>query len=103
MAFEDAVRPASDGAVIDVEASPGAKETRVPAGYNPWRKRILVRLRAPPEKGRANVELINEMARLLNVPAARIEIASGAADDKKSIKIKGMAREDVVRALRGKV
>ncbi len=103
MAFEDAIRSASDGTVIDIEASPGAKETKVPAGFNPWRKRILVKLKAPPEKGKANGELIDSLARLFGVPAARIEITSGATDSKKSLKIKGMAREDVVSALRGKV
>jgi len=103
MSFEDAIRPASDGTVIDIEASPGAKETKVPAGYNEWRKRLLVKLRAPPERGRANGELIDALARLFNVSAACIEITSGAADSKKSIKVRGMAREDVVNALRGKV
>jgi uncharacterized protein (TIGR00251 family) len=103
MSFEDAIRPASGGAVIDIEASPGAKETKVPAGYNQWRKRLIVKLRAPPERGRANEELIDELARLLDVPTVCIEITSGATDSRKSVKVRGMAREDVVEALRGKV
>jgi uncharacterized protein (TIGR00251 family) len=103
MSFEDAIRPASDGAIIDLEASPGAKETKVPAGYNQWRKRLLVKLKAPPERGKANEELIDALARLLNVPAVRIEITSGATDSRKTVKVRGMAREDVVEALRGKI
>jgi uncharacterized protein (TIGR00251 family) len=103
MSFEDAIRPASDGAIIDIEASPGAKETKVPAGYNQWRKRLLVKLKAPPERGRANVELIDALARLLNVPSVRIEITSGATDSRKSVKVRGMAREDIVKVLRGKI
>jgi len=103
MSFEDAIRPVSDGTVIDIEASPGAKETKVPSGYNEWRKRLLVKLKAPPERGRANGELIDALARLLNVPPVRIEITSGAADSRKSVKVRGMAREDVIKALRGKI
>ncbi len=103
MSFEEAIRPASGGTVIDIEASPGAKETKVPAGYNPWRKRILVKLKAPPERGKANGELVDSLARLLGVSSVRIEIMSGATDSRKSLKINGMAPEEVARALRGKV
>ncbi len=103
MSFEDAIRPASDGAIIDLEASPGARETKVPAGYNQWRKRLLVKLKAPPERGKANEELIDALARLLNVPSVSIEITSGATNSRKSVKVRGMAREDVVKALRGKI
>jgi uncharacterized protein (TIGR00251 family) len=103
MSFEDAIRPAPDGAVIDLEASPGAKETKVPAGYNQWRKRLLVKLKAPPERGKANEELIDALARLLNVPPASIEITSGATNSRKSVRVRGMAREDVVEALRGRI
>jgi hypothetical protein len=103
MSFEDAIRPAPGGAIIDIEASPGAKETRVPAGYNQWRKRLLVKLKAPPERGKANEELIDALARLLNVPPASIEITSGAANSRKSVRVRGMAREDVVEALRGRI
>jgi uncharacterized protein (TIGR00251 family) len=103
MSFEDAIRPASDGAIIDLEASPGARETKVPAGYNQWRKRLLVKLKAPPERGKANEELIDALARLLNVPSVNIEITSGATNSRKSVKVRGMAREDVVKALRGKI
>ncbi len=103
MTFEDAIRPAPDGTAIDVEASPGARETKVPAGYNPWRKRLLVKLRAPPERGRANGELIEALARLLGVPPANIEITSGATDSRKSVRVRGISREAVVEAFRGKI
>jgi uncharacterized protein (TIGR00251 family) len=103
MSFEEAIRAAADGAIIDLEASPGAKETKVPAGYNQWRKRLLVKLKAAPERGKANEELIYALARLFNVSAVRIEITAGATNSRKSVKVRGMAREDVVRALRGKI
>lgn len=103
MSFEDALRTASDGVIIDFEASPGAKETKVPAGYNQWRKRLLVKLKAPPEKGKANEELIEALSDLLGVPSARIEITSGATNTKKSVKIKGMALEEAIKKLRGKI
>lgn len=103
MSFEDAIRPASDGTIVDFEVSPGAKETKVPAGYNEWRKRIEVKLKAPPEKGKANEELIGALSALLGVPAARIAITAGAINSKKSIKILGITREDVIKTLKGRI
>ncbi|BAI60183.1 conserved hypothetical protein [Methanocella paludicola SANAE] len=101
MAFQDAVRASSDGVLIDFEVSPGAKETRVPSGYNEWRRRIEARLKAPPERGRANEELIGELSALLGIPESRIEITSGARDSRKSVKVLGASREEVLRRLGG--
>ncbi len=101
MSFEDAVRAASDGVLIDFEVSPGAKETRVPSGYNEWRRRIEARLKAPPERGRANEELIGELSALLGVPESGIAITSGARDSRKSVKVTGASRDEVLKRLGG--
>lgn len=101
MSFEDAVRPAKDGVAIDFEVSPGSKTAKVPSGYNEWRKRIEVRLQSPPEKGKANEELIGLLAALLDVPGKNIEITSGAKDSKKTVKVRGKSVEDMIEKLRG--
>lgn len=100
MSLEDAIRSTKDGVLIDFDVSPGAKGTIVPSGYNRWRKRIEAMLRAPPEKGRANEELIDALARLLKVPAADIVISSGATGSKKSILVRGITAQEAVELLR---
>jgi uncharacterized protein (TIGR00251 family) len=103
MSFEDAIKNASDGVIIDLEVSPGARETKVPSGYNEWRKRLEVKLKAPPERGKANEELIEALSALFGVPSARMEITSGATNSRKSIKVKGIKREEAIKTLRGKI
>jgi uncharacterized protein len=103
MSFEDAIKVSSDGTIIDLEVSPGSKETKVPSGYNEWRKRIEAKLKAPPEKGKANEELIKALSGLLKVPASSMTITSGATDSRKSIKVHGMSREDVINIMRSRV
>jgi uncharacterized protein (TIGR00251 family) len=103
MSFEDAVKQAKDGVIIDFEVSPGAKTTVVPSGYSVWRKRIEVKLRAPPEKGRANEELIKSLSSLFNVPTSSIEITSGATDSRKSIKVRDVSPDVIISTLRGKL
>ena len=103
MPLEDAVRPSADGVLFEFDVSPGARKTEVPSGYNEWRKRIEVKLKAPPEKGKANEELLQALATIFQVPTSRIEITSGATNSKKSILIHGLDREKALGVLRGLV
>lgn len=72
-----AVQPSRGGLAIDVEVAPGAAEDRFPAGYNPWRKRLLARVHAPAADGRANDALRELVGAFLGVPAGRVEILNG--------------------------
>ncbi len=103
MPFTDAIRATKEGAVIDFEVSPGARSAEVPSGYNPWRKRIEAKVRAPPEKGRANDELIAALAALFGVPAKDIEIAAGATSGKKSILVRHVTATNAANVLGGRL
>jgi uncharacterized protein (TIGR00251 family) len=103
MPFADAIRATKEGAVIDFEVSPGARSAGVPSGYNPWRKRIEARIRAPAQKGRANEELIEAVARLFDVPGASVEIVAGATDSRKSVLVRGVSAADAAKVLGGKL
>jgi uncharacterized protein (TIGR00251 family) len=99
MPFADAIRATKDGVVVDFEVSPGAKSAEVPSGYNQWRKRIEAKIRAPPDKGKANDELINALSDLFGVPAKDIEITSGATSSRKSILIRNISATDATKVL----
>jgi uncharacterized protein len=101
MSFEEAVRSSAAGVLLELDVSPGARRTEVPSGYNEWRKRIEVKLKAPPEKGKANEELMEALSKLLQVPSANVEISAGSTNSKKSILIRGVSREEVLNTLRG--
>jgi uncharacterized protein len=101
MSFEDAVRSSAAGVLLELDVSPGARRTEVPSGYNEWRKRIEVKLKAPPEKGKANEELMEALSELLHVPSASVEISAGATNSKKSILIRGVTRDEVLKIFGG--
>ncbi|MCL4795423.1 MAG: DUF167 domain-containing protein [Bryobacteraceae bacterium] len=48
---------------------------------------IKIRVAAPPEKGKANAELIRFLAHELGLQASRIEIISGAASTRKLVRL----------------
>jgi uncharacterized protein (TIGR00251 family) len=103
MSFEEAIHASKDGAVIDFEVTPGARSAEVPSGYNVWRKRIEAKLRAPPEKGKANDELVEALSGLFNVPARGIEITSGATSSRKSVLIRGVNVADAAKIIGGRL
>ncbi len=50
---------------------------------------LKVRLRAVPEKGKANKALIRLLAKTLKLPALQVTLASGATSRIKTIKLEG--------------
>ncbi len=99
--MKDAIRQSSDGVVIDLEISPGAKETGV-HGYNPWRKRIEVKLSERAQKGKANAELISFLSVLFNVNSRNVQIITGLTNSKKSVKIINAKADDIFKILNEK-
>lgn len=96
--MKEAIKPSGDGVILDLEISAGAKETAV-HGYNPWRKRIEIRLSERAQKGRANAELVSFLSGLFNVNSGNVRIISGLTNSKKSVKITGMDADEVLKAL----
>ncbi len=96
--MKDAIRQAEDGVILDLEISPGAKETKV-CGYNPWRRRIEIKLSERAEKGRANAELISFLSGLFNVNSRNVQIIMGLTNSKKSVKITGVNAADILKVL----
>ena len=96
--MKDAVRQVEDGVILELEISAGAKETAV-QGYNPWRKRIEMRLSERAQKGKANAELISFLSLLFNVHSRNIQIISGSTNSKKSVKISQAQAEDILKIL----
>jgi uncharacterized protein (TIGR00251 family) len=96
--MKDAVRQTREGVILDLEISPGAKETVV-RGYNPWRKRIEVRLSERAQKGKANEQLILFLSDMFQVHSRDVRIITGHTNSKKSLLIVGAKMPDVLKIL----
>lgn len=75
--------PTSQGYVLRLTISPGARRTEVVGRYG---DRLKVRVAAAPEKGAANQELIAFLARVLNLPKNAFHLL-GAASRNKMVEI----------------
>lgn len=98
MPFEEAIKVLDSGVIIDIEVTPGSRSLSVPSGYNEWRRRIEVKLTKNAQKGKANEQLIESLAKLFGINSSDILIHSGATSSKKSLLIKGISYQQVVSA-----
>lgn len=91
-------RATDRGVLLRVKAQPRAQSPGVRGVRN---GALVVRLKAAPDRGRANDELIDALASFLDAPRAGIEIVSGhAARDKRAL-IRNITLERVNSRLRG--
>ena len=100
MPFSDALREKNGSVFIDIEVTPGSKVVQVPSGYNEWRKRIEVKISEIAQKGKANEQVIEEMAAFFNVSASCVSIETGMTNSKKTVKIEEISLEDVQEKLK---
>jgi uncharacterized protein len=90
----------SDSVTVHVVARPGASRQRIlkvePRG-------LVVALNSPPEKGRANDELIDFLARIASVPRSMIKIVRGDTSRHKTVRMTVPDPARAVSALRATV
>jgi uncharacterized protein (TIGR00251 family) len=80
----DFFSPTCQGYLLKVHVVPGARQTAV-AGLHG--DRLKVKVASPPEKGRANQELLEFLARSLKVPLKAMHLTSGAASRAKVVTV----------------
>lgn len=97
--WHDAVEEAAGGARLLLDVTPGAKDERFPDGFDPWRTRIGLRVRAPAQDGAANADVVRVLAAFFRHPTARVHIESGALDRRKAVRLMGLDRAAVVSFL----
>lgn len=94
MGESDWLKASSGRLLVEIKAIPGSSRSQV-AGLRDGA--LLVRLAAPPEKGKANEELRACLAEALGIPKSEVELVAGAASRRKRVSLPAA----VEAALRG--
>ena len=91
-----AVADHAEGCVLPVRAQPGARR----AGMQGERAGALkVAVTAPPEDGRANQALIEELRKALGVKRSQVELIGGQTSRDKRFLIRGLTRAELEQRL----
>ena len=80
--FDGALRITDVTASLDIDVKPNSRHPGM-GGFDPWRKRFVVSTSAPPEKGKANKEVLRILTGDLGVKGA--VIGSGHTSHQKTV------------------
>jgi uncharacterized protein len=89
-------REDSTGITIDVLVQPRASRARVGPVHG---DRLKVAVTAPPVDGEANAAVIELIARALGVARGAVEVIAGAASRRKTVRVRGVTRATLDRAV----
>lgn len=95
MDVSDAARTVDGGLEVDVSVSPRSDRSGT-EGVDEWRKRLIVRVKAPPLDGRANKE-VEDLFR--KATGSKCEIVRGQTSRQKTVLVRGDP-ESVLESLR---
>lgn len=84
--------PSKRGCHLLIRVTPGAERDALD-GIREGRLRVKVS--APPEDGKANAAVLKLLSKKLGIPAAALEIKSGASGREKTILIRGYEPDEV--------
>lgn len=85
----------AEGTILSLHVQPNAPQSKIIGEYN---GSLKIKIHAPPVDGKANEEIIRFLAKILEIPKARIEILKGETFKLKKVLIRGL-EEAAVRSL----
>ena len=85
-----------DGVLIRLHVQPGAKRSEVVGRYG---DALKVRIQAPPVDGKANLAVIEFLAKALKVPKKNVGLVSGETSRSKSFFVSGVSIAAVTEKL----
>lgn len=83
--------------IINIHVKPGAHKNEI-AEIRP--EYIKIKISAPPDKGKANAELIKFLSKIIGVNRSDIEIISGLNSKTKMVRINNLGKEQIINKLR---
>jgi uncharacterized protein (TIGR00251 family) len=99
MGFSGCLSPTLDGAVVmAIEVQPGASRQGI-VGFNTWRDRLSVAVKAEAKGGQANLAVLHVLAHQLNHDVAFLSIVAGQTSRRKSVRIEQAALHELMELL----
>lgn len=92
-----AIRESAGGLVIPIAARPGQPRSAVLGVHG---EALKVSVAAPPEKGKANDELVRFLAKALGLSRAQVTLVAGQGSRDKAVRLEGISRDALETKLR---
>ncbi len=90
------LRDDGQGALLHVRVSPRSSKNAV-AGFK--NNRLLIAVRAAPQKGEANAAVVEVLSAILSLAKSNLEIVRGHKSREKTVRIVGMSAAQITQKL----
>lgn len=92
------VQTTLDGDVLlEIEVQPASSRQGI-VGFNDWRSRIQVAVKAEAKKGKANYAVCNVLSKIFSSP---VSVVSGHTTRNKKVSVQGLSSEKIISILEG--
>lgn len=82
--------------ILRIRVKPNAKTSGLIGRHG---DAVKIAVRAAPERGRANAEVLDVLVRALHVPPSALELVAGPASPDKRVRVHGLEPEDLARRI----
>lgn len=98
--LEKAVIKQKDGANLFLFIKPDDDISLFPAGFNNWRKRIEVKVTSKAKDNKANLEVVEIIAKFFNLSTKNVKIIYGKKRREKNVLLKDVSVNEVIKMLK---
>tara|TARA_B110000444_G_scaffold261439_1_gene313571 strand:+ start:46839 stop:47159 length:321 start_codon:yes stop_codon:yes gene_type:complete len=85
-----------DGALLmEVEIQPGSSQQGV-TGFNEWRSRLVISVKAEAKQGQANRAVIHVIAQQFHLRTSDVTVVTGHRSRKKRLRLESLALADLL-------
>ena len=92
--FSEALIEKENGTLIKIEVIPNSSKSEI-FTFNEWRKCIIVKIKEPAQKGKANKEIIQLFSSIFGI--SEISIISGQKSRNKTILVNMKTEEIIIK------
>jgi len=98
MGVENCIQTTLDGTtVIDIEVQPGSNRQGI-IGYNEWRGKLQVAVKAEAQKGKANYAVCNVLGEIFS---SKVMVVAGQTSRSKKISVLNLSTQQIISILEG--
>ena len=98
MGVESCIQITLDGTItLDIEVQPASSRQGI-VGFNEWRGKLQVAVKAEAQRGRANHAVCNVLEKVFSSP---ITVVSGLSSRSKKVSVEGLEAREIIKILEG--
>ena len=98
--YKDAIKDSPQGVLLSLHVIPGSSQTVFPVQYNQWRQSIEMKVRSEAKDNKANIEVVETIARFFQLSGKDVVLVQGEKKREKTVCLKKISATTVDRTIK---